>query len=380
MGKTEAKSLLEQFQWFHRHPELSFKEYETTRKIKEILEAEGIEILPLPLETGLVAIVRGAQPGATVALRGDIDALPIQEESAVSYRSVNDGCMHACGHDFHTTAVLGAAIALHNKREQLAGTVKVIFQPGEELATGALKITEQPVLDDVSAIFGVHAVVNVPVGTAAVSAGSVTAAVDRFQITVHGRGCHAAEPYKGVDPIVIASQLVSALQTVVSRNLPPLEAGLVSVTQIHGGTAWNIIPPSVELEGTVRTLNRKEREVIPQRMEELALNVSKAFGGSADFTWIAGPPSTDNDPEWASFAGQVAKENGLSVIPSQLTMGGEDFSYFQQMVPGAYIQMGIGQSEPLHHPAFQVDAEVIELTAAYFADLAEKALQKLREE
>lgn len=380
MGIAEKESLLEQFQWFHSHPELSFQEVETTKKIKEILQEHGIEVLPLPLQTGLVAVVRGAKPGAVVALRGDIDALPIEEESAVPYRSVNRGCMHACGHDFHTTAVLGAAIALHNRREQLAGTVKVIFQPGEEVATGALKITEQPVLDDVAAIFGVHAVVNVPVGTAAVSAGSVTAAVDRFQITVHGRGCHAAEPYKGVDPILIASQLVTALQSVVSRNVAPLEAGLVSVTQIHGGTAWNIIPPSVELEGTVRTLNRNERELIPRRMEELAKGISSAFGGHADFTWIPGPPATDNDPKWAAFAQTVAKEQGLAVIPSQLTMGGEDFSYFQQIVPGAYIQMGIGESEPLHHPAFQLDTGVIQKTADYFAALAEKALQKLAEE
>ena len=380
MGIAEKESLLEQFQWFHSHPELSFQEVETTKKIKEILQEHGIEVLPLPLQTGLVAVVRGAKPGAVVALRGDIDALPIEEESAVPYRSLNRGCMHACGHDFHTTAVLGAAIALHNRREQLAGTVKVIFQPGEEVATGALKITEQPVLDDVAAIFGVHAVVNVPVGTAAVSAGSVTAAVDRFQITVHGRGCHAAEPYKGVDPIVIASQLVTALQSVVSRNVAPLQAGLVSVTQIHGGTAWNIIPPSVELEGTVRTLNRNERELIPKRMEELAKGISSAFGGHADFTWIPGPPATDNDPKWAAFAQMVAKEQGLAVIPSQLTMGGEDFSYFQQIVPGAYIQMGIGESEPLHHPAFQLDTDVIQKTADYFAALAEKALQQLAEE
>ncbi|WP_101697686.1 amidohydrolase [Clostridium minihomine] len=378
MAAHTENSLREYFEWFHRNPELSFEEYQTTEKIKEILEAAGVEILPLPLRTGLVAVIRGKRTGKTVALRGDIDALPIGEESGVPYSSEREGRMHACGHDFHTTAALGAAIALHKRREELEGTVKVVFQPGEESSRGALLITESGVLKDVSVMFGIHGVVNVPVGTVAVSAGPVTAAVDRFQIVLQGKGSHGAEPQKGSDSIVAAAQLVTALQTVVSRNLSPLSPAVVSVTRIQGGNTWNVLPASVELEGTVRTLAQEDRKRIAQRMQDLTQNLCSAFDVAADFQWIEGPPSAQNDFGWSKLAGQVALRQGLSAIPSQLYMGGEDFAYYQALLPSVYIQIGIGDSAPLHHPAFRVDPGVLEPTAKYLVALAESALLRIK--
>lgn len=375
--QVDEKSLVETFEWFHKNPELSFEEFETTKRIREILTDAEVELLDLPLKTGLVAQITGGQPGPVIALRCDIDALPIQEESGLPYESCQAGKMHACGHDFHTTAMLGTTLLLKQKQKELHGTVRILFQPGEESSLGALKITESTALDDVQAIFGIHTLVNVPVGTVAISKGSVTAAVDTFKIHITGKGVHAAYPHNGTDPIVIAAQFISAAQTIVSRNLNPFHAGLVSITHVQSGNTWNVIPTEAFMEGTVRTMDKADRVLIPKRLEELAVNIAAAYGAKAQFDWIPGPPATDNDPQWSDFAEQVALETGLNVVRSNPALGGEDFAFYQETLRGVYIQIGTGKSEQNHHPKFRVDSKALLPTAKYMAVLAEKALVQL---
>ena len=244
------------FEELHMHPELSYEEYETTERIKRELAAAGIEILQIPLKTGVTAIVRGAKPGKTYGLRCDIDALPIAEETDLPYKSKTPGKMHACGHDFHTAAVFGAALLLQERKEELQGTVKILFQPAEESSHGAETVLETGVFSDVTAIFGLHTAAYLPVGTLGIRAGSVMAAVDRFELNITGTGCHGGHPDEGVDTILVAASVIQAFQSIVGRNLNPFHTGVVSVTRINGGNTWNVIPDKVELEGTVRSMEK----------------------------------------------------------------------------------------------------------------------------
>ena len=232
--------IVEEFEWFHRHPELSYEEVETTKRIRVSLERAGIRILDLPLKTGLVAEVGQGEP--LVALRTDIDALPIEEQTDLPYRSEHRGRMHACGHDFHISSVLGAALLLKQHEQELTGRVRIFFQPAEEAPGGAKVLIEAGALKDVAAIFGLHASPLMEVGTVGISEGAVMAAVDRFVFRFHGTGTHAAHPESGVDPIVLAAAFIQSVQTVVARNLNPFSAGVVSVTHIAAGNTWNVIP------------------------------------------------------------------------------------------------------------------------------------------
>ncbi len=371
-------SLLKQdFEWLHAHPELSYEEYETTAYIRKRLTEAGVEILPYTLETGLVAQVQGKQPGPIVALRADIDALLVKEETGLAYQSCNVGKMHACGHDFHTSVLMETARILQSQKDTLAGTVRLIFQPAEERSDGALKVLATDAMEGVQAVFALHTAPWFPVGTIGVRTGAASASVDRFEITVTGQGCHAASPERGVDPIVAASAIVSAAQTVVSRNIAPVNPALVSITHFEAGTTWNVIPESAYMEGTVRTHAAKDRELIPARLEAVAKGVAAGYGATAEFQWHAGPPATDNDPEWTAFAAQVAEQTGLQVKEDPANMLGEDFSYFQQKAPGVYIHVGVGLTKSLHNPGFVVDEASLEPAAVYSAALAKNALEKL---
>ena len=369
--------LHENFAWLHTHPELSYQEVETTRFIRAQLAQAGVDILPYPLETGLVAQVTGARPGPVVALRADIDALPVTEESGLAYASCTPGKMHACGHDFHTAVLLEVSRRLQKNAARLTGTVRLIFQPGEERSDGALKILATPAMQDVQAVFALHAAPWFPVGTMGVRVGAASASVDRFEITVRGKGCHAAAPEKGVDPIVAAAAIVSAVQTVVSRNVSPVNPALVSITHLEAGNTWNVIPETAYMEGTVRTHAPADRESIPRRLQAIAESVAAAYGAEAEFSWHPGPPATDNDPEWTAFSAQVGRDTGLVVEEDPANMLGEDFSWFQQKARGVYIHMGVGLTKPLHNPAFIVDPDALAPAARYFAALAEKALVRL---
>lgn len=381
MEKYMEQKVLEQkltdfFEELHSHPELSYEEYETTERIKRELHAAGIEILQTPLKTGVVAIIRGAQPGKTYGLRCDIDALPIMEETELPYKSEIPGKMHACGHDFHTAAVLGTALLLQERKEKLHGNVKILFQPAEESSHGAETVLQTGILSDVEAIFGLHTAAYLPVGTLGIRAGSVMAAVDRFELNITGTGCHGGHPDEGVDTILVAASVIQALQSIVSRNLNPFHTGVVSVTRIHGGNTWNVIPDKVELEGTVRSMDKEDRVFIEKRMRGIAENIAAAYGAKAELLWYLGPPATVNEETWSAFAEDVAKECGYEVVPQRNSTGGEDFAFYLEKIPGCFINVGTGVGYPNHHPQFYADEAALAPAAEYFARLLEEALGK----
>lgn len=370
------QKITDEFYWFHRHPELSYEEVETTKRLREDLAAVGIEVLDLPLKTGLVAKV-GTGEAPFIALRCDIDGLPIQEESGLAYASEHAGRMHACGHDFHISAVLGSAYLLKAKERELRGTVYLIFQPAEEAPGGARKVMETGVLKDVQAIFGLHTSPLYDVGMLGIRSGAVTASVDKFTVTFHGKGTHAAHPERGIDPIVMAASFVTAAQSIVSRNIDPAHPGLVSITHIESGNTWNVIPESSWLEGTVRCLTAEDRKLIKKRIYELAEGQAASFGGHAELTWYAGPPATDNTPDWTDFAIEVAKEAELDVVPAPVNLAGEDFAYYQEEIPGVFVLVGTGKSPANHNPKFHVDPAALGPAAIYMARLAVEAFARL---
>lgn len=370
------QKITDEFYWFHRHPELSYEEVETTKRLRDDLAAADIEVLDLPLKTGLVAKV-GTGEAPFIALRCDIDGLPIQEESGLDYASEHAGRMHACGHDFHISTVLGSAYLLKAQEKELHGTVYLIFQPAEEAPGGARKVMKTGVLKDVQAIFGLHTSPIYDVGTLGIRAGAVTASVDKFTVTFCGKGTHAAHPERGTDPIVMAASFVTAAQSIVSRNIDPAHPSLVSITHIESGNTWNVIPESAWLEGTVRCLTAEDRKRIKQRIYELAEGQAASFGGHAELTWYAGPPATNNTPDWTDFAIQVAEASGLTVEPAPVNLAGEDFAYYQEEIPGAFVLVGTGKSPANHNPKFHVDPAALGPAAKYMARLAKEAFVRL---
>lgn len=355
------------FEWFHKNPELSYEEYRTTERIRQILTEAGIEILPLPLETGLAAVIRGEKEGPVQALRCDIDALPIQEETGLPYASETPGRMHACGHDFHITAGLGAAFLLQERKQELAGTVKLLFQPGEESSLGALKMLETDVCDDVERIWGLHADPTNEAGVIGLREGYVSAAVDRFVIAIRGVGCHGAHPDNGIDPIPAACAVVQALQTIVTRNVNAFHPALISVTRIQAGNTWNVIPEEAVLEGTVRTMDRKDHSLMQERLTEIAKKTAQAYGAQAQTEWIPGPPAVINDAGMAEYAADTARRRGFTVVPEEQSLGGDDFSFYEEKIPGCYIKIGTGKGQLIHQPGFMVEENVLEPAAAYLA-------------
>lgn len=371
------EKLLTDFQWFHSHPELAFEEFETTRKIREILEEEGVEILETGLETGLVARIEGKEAGPVIALRCDIDALPVREETGLSYASVKEGRMHACGHDFHTIVMVGAAILLHRRKEELCGTVKVIFQPAEEVTGGAQKVLESGVLEDVSSYIAIHTYPQFERGTVGIKDGAVMAAVDRFAVKITGSGAHAAQPQKGIDPAVVQAAVILNAQTIISRNLNPFSKAVLSFTHVDCGTTWNVIPETAFLEGTVRTLSKEDRELIRNRFIALVQTTALAYGARAEIDWIAGPPAVINDAKLCALARQEAALQGLNVDVQEDTMGGEDFSYYLEGKRGIFIRIGTGGCYPGHHAKFKVDPDAIYPAVRYMEGLAVRCLTEM---
>lgn len=361
----------------HREPELAYEEFKTTEKLRGWLTAANIQIMDLPLATGLIAEI-GQGDGPIVAIRCDIDALPIEEQTELPFASEIPGKMHACGHDFHTATILGAALLLKERESELPGTVRILFQPAEETGHGAESVLASGGLKDVDAIFGLHNSPDLPTGAFGTRSGALTAGVDRFEITVKGVGAHAATPEKGVDAIVTAAQIITMLQTIVSRQNNAIEPVVLSVTRINGGFTWNVLPEKVELEGTVRTYNEEIRRLIPVQMTRIIEGVAEGAGAEARLHWYPGPPATINHAEWADFTKEVASEAGYDVHDIPLQMGGEDFSFYLQQIPGAFVNIGTGPAYALHHPRFDVDEAALLPAAKYFASLAERALEKLQ--
>lgn len=369
--------LIKVYRRLHEYPELSNEEINTTDMIKKLLTDAGITVIDLRLKTGLVAEIKGNPKGPVIAMRCDIDALPINEETELEYKSKIHGKMHACGHDFHTTVMLGAAYLIKKYQKSLIGTVKLIFQAGEESADGAKNILSTGVLDDVDVIFGIHSIPDAEVGILGIKERAVTAAVDRFEINIQGIGSHAARPEKSVDPIVIATNVIVALQTIVSRNINPRDKALLSVTHIGAGNTWNVIPENAYIEGTVRTLDEKVRELIPRRINEIVKGIAEAFDGKAELLWHSGSPATNNDEEWSAFCADLGKRMGYKIKRISMGLEGEDFAYYQKRIKGVFITVGTGISHAHHHPQFMIDESAILPCSQYLSKLAESALKHI---
>ncbi len=359
----------------HEHPELSMQEFETTKRIKKWLAEAGVKILNLPIKTGLVAEIAGARPGPVIMLRADIDALPVKELTDLPYQSQNEGVMHACGHDFHTAGMIGAAVLLNERKAQLNGTVRVLFQPAEENAAGARWAVQHGLLDGVQAVFGCHNRPNLPVGTIGVRPGALMASVDRFLITVTGVGGHAGMPQNCVDPTVAASQIVVALQSIVSRRLNSFDNVVVSVTRFTSGNTWNVIPDKAELEGTVRTFQQEARAEVPRLMKQISEGIASAMGAQAALVWDERVPVVNNSARFTDVVTATAREQGLTVVEGERMFGGEDFACFQEKVPGFFVWMGVDGPQEWHSPLFGLNEDALIVTASYFAKLAENVLK-----
>lgn len=353
----------------HEHPELAFQEYETSKFVTDRLASLGVEEIRTGIGgTGVTGLIHGGKgSGKVVMVRADMDALPIIEENDVDYKSTKPGVMHACGHDAHTAMLLGLTRLLVSRKDEFAGTVKVLFQPAEEVPPGgAIAMIKDGALEDphVDAVLGLHVSSELPAGMIGMRNGAGSASSDRFRVTIQGKGGHAASPHETVDPIVIGAQIVQAFQTLVSRETDPVESAVVSTTAFIGGEAFNVIPDTVELRGTVRTLSQEVREQMETRLIALAEGVGKAGGAEVQVDFIRGYPGIVNDPEMTAIVRQAAIDavGADQVIDSPIGMGGEDFSYFSLERPGCFFNVGTrnearGIVWGHHHPRFDVEEE-----------------------
>lgn len=358
----------------HQHPELGLEEHRTAKRVQEILDELSIEHVDGLAQTGVLGLIRGNPGGPTVALRADLDALPLQDAKDVPYKSQVDGKMHACGHDVHTSVLLGAAKMLKSMEAELPGTVKLIFQPAEETVGGARLLIEEGVLENpqVEAIFGLHVDPGRPVGVFGLHYGQRNASSDNLHIVIHGRAGHGAYPASAVDAIVAAAQVITAIQTVVSRNVDARDSAVVSFGIIEGGTQGNILADRVELTGTVRTLDQRTRDLVLQRIRETAEGVATGLGGQAE---VNIEPSYDpliNDNRMVEVvranAISLSGEDNVEVFPKP-NMGVEDFGYYVSHVPGAFFSIGVRNEEegivnPVHHVLFDADEEAMAYGAA----------------
>ncbi|EHR77703.1 peptidase M20 [Thermococcus litoralis DSM 5473] len=350
---------------FHMHPELGYEEERTSKIVEEHLREWGYRIKRVG--TGIIADIGKGEK--TVALRADMDALPVQEENDVPYKSRIPGKMHACGHDAHTAMLLGAAKIIAEHENELPNKVRLLFQPAEEGGNGALKMIEGGALEGVNAIFGIHVWMELPSGVVGIREGPFMAGVGRFEVEIEGKGGHGASPHETIDPIPIAAQVILAFQTIISRNLNPLESGVVSVGSIKAGEAFNVIPERVYMSGTYRFFTSETKSLIEKRIEEILKGTTLANNASYGLKIEEVGPPTINDPEMVSLARKVAQNLGLKVEEVPKTMGAEDFAFYLQKVPGAFIALGIKNEEkgiiyPHHHPRFNVDEDVLHLGTA----------------
>ncbi len=359
----------------HRNPELSGAEEGTAALVAGHLRALGLSDVQTHIAGhGVTAVLPGAGGGPMLALRADMDALPIQETSGLPYASCRDGVMHACGHDGHTATLLGAASALASLRERLPGPVKFLFQPAEETTGGAEKMVAEGVLEGVSTIFGLHGWPSLAIGQIGYRPGPMMASADRFDLTIKGVGGHAAYPHNTVDPIMVGAQVVQAWQTLASREVSPLDSVVLTVTRFHAGAAYNVIPGVAELGGTTRCLSRAVRDALPAQMERIASHVCAAFRADYEFAYDPGPPPVVNDAAMtarvqAAGAEAVGAENVVYLeTPS---MGAEDFAYYLGRVPGAFFRLGVGTDvSALHTPTYNFADGALPVGIALFCHLA----------
>lgn len=369
-------------QTIHANPEIGFEEFKTAALVKAELEKAGVEIVAEKMAvTGIVAVVHGTKGGSNkaIALRADMDALPIHEMTGLDYGSQTDGKMHACGHDGHTTMLLGAAKYL-NEHNDFAGSVYFLFQPAEEGYGGAKKMIEEGLFEKFSIenVYGMHNWPGMELGEFAVRGGPVMAAADHFDMTITARGGHAAMPHTTIDAVIIATQIHSAYQAIVARNVDPMDTAVLSITQLHAGDAYNVIPETAFLAGTVRTFKEEVKQLIKDRMYTIANNIAAMHDAKVEINYTDGYPSTTNDFEQAEFCQSVLTDmvgEGNVNTAMNPSMGAEDFSYMLEEKAGAYIMMGNGDSADLHNPYYNFNDKALPIGASYWVNLVETALK-----
>jgi hippurate hydrolase len=366
---------------FHENPEIMYETVRTAARVADLLRSFGLDEVVTGIgRTGVVGVIRGKNGGAgrVIGLRADMDALPIEEMTGLPYASKTPGKMHACGHDGHTSMLLGAAKYLAETRN-FNGTAVVIFQPAEEGGAGARAMIDDGLMTRwaIDEVYSLHNLPGLPVGEFAIRKGPIMAATDEFRITITGRGGHAAKPHETVDPIIVGTQIVSALQTIASRAVNPLDSVVVSVTIFEAGTAFNVIPETATLRGTIRSLTDSTRDLAEKRLNDIVNALCTAYGATADIEFRRGYPVTSNHDDQTDFAVSVAEEiAGPERVQKETEpmMGGEDFSYMLLERPGAYIFAGNGDSASLHHPRYNFNDGLIPAGSSYFVRLVEKAL------
>lgn len=366
---------------FHQYPELGYDEFKTAERIAKELKKLGLQVKTGVAKTGVVGILKGKKKGKTVALRADMDALPVTELTNVSYKSKRKGLMHACGHDAHIACVIGAAAILSEMKDQLPGNVKFIFQPSEESPPGGAKpMINQGVLDNpkVSGIFGLHCDSAIPIGKIGIMEGPSMAQADSFDVIIKGVSGHGARPHDGIDAIVVAAQVIQALQTIASRKIDPVQPVVISVGKIEGGTKRNIICDRVILEGTCRSLNKEVAKRLPGLLKEIISGVTKSAGASFEFKYTPGYPVLINPPQATDLARNTIA--GMFGRPAVLEikkplMGAEDFAFYLEKVPGSFLRLGIRNPKkkaiyPWHHPQFNIDEDAIKIGTSLLTGLA----------
>ena len=379
--KEIKQSIVSNRRDFHMHPELGFKEIRTSKIIAQKLSSYGLDVQTGVGKTGVVATLTGNTDGKTIALRADMDALPIQETGNLPFKSVHDGVMHACGHDGHMSMLLGAAKILSSKKDKINGTVKFIFQPAEEGLGGARYMIEDGVLEEVDEIYGAHLWNYQQYGTIGVKPGPIMAAADLFDIVIKGKGGHGATPHGTVDAIIVASQIIQSLQTIVSRNTNPLESTVVTIGKINGGYNFNVIADQVSMQGTTRAYTEKNRQLIKTRMSELLDGIGNAFNAKIKLNYKDGYPPVINNEECATkLLSAATKVVGDGAGNPYLSMGGEDFSYFVNEKPGCFFFIGSAPkdrellSTPHHCSHFDIDEEALLIGTNTFIQLIEDLL------
>ena len=373
----------------HEHPELAFEEVRTSGIVAQRLRTMGLEVQTGVAKTGVVGLLRGgvSKPGAkTIAIRADMDALPIQEMNDINYRSTIDGKMHACGHDGHTSILLAVADLLNKRREELTGNVKFVFQPAEESIGGAEPMIKEGAMQDVDGIIGLHLISDYPLGRVGVRVGPIFASADRFVLTVNGKGGHAAiKPEASIDPIVISAYIVTALQTLISRETSPFSPAVITIGKIQAGTAFNIIPESAEMHGTIRAFSAEHRSKLIRRMGEIAQGIATAMGGSCEVEVIGGCPPCVNDPKMTEIVRDAAtaavEEKEVDASEEVMTTGSDDMACFLEAVPGCYFIVGAkneekGANYPHHHPRFNIDEDALPIGVEVLTRTAMDFLKK----
>ena len=358
----------------HMYPELGFQEFRTGAKVASLLTELGVDVRTKVGKTGVVGLLRGSRRGKTVALRADMDALPIQEANDAPYRSRNAGVMHACGHDAHTAMLLGAATILSRIKSRVRGSVKFFFQPAEEIISGAPAMIRDGALErpKPGAIFGVHVTPDMPFGAVGVTPGARMAATNHFRITVSGQGGHGAHPSDTRDPLVAAHQIYQAVQT-LRREVYSFEPYVISICSFHGGTTYNIIPHDAEIRGTLRTFKDKVRRQLQRRLRDIVKGAAETFRADARLFFDVGCPSLVNDEALCALAHSAAKRLRMPIRDKDPTMGGEDFAYYAERIPGAFIRIGTQRGKKPrigHSNTFDIDENVLPLGAAVYAQCA----------